>query len=60
MTDKEAELVFRIVPVAIQYLSAILNCLPESDIRVLSTLLLKLCDNAGALDDLARLNSPST
>jgi DNA-binding MarR family transcriptional regulator len=53
LTSKGEELALRIVPVAQQHESVILTGFTTSDVQVLRTMLLKLYENAGALDDLA-------
>jgi DNA-binding MarR family transcriptional regulator len=52
LTNKGVELALRIVPVAQQLESVILTGLTASDVQALRTMLLKLYENAGALDDL--------
>lgn len=53
LTSKGDELALRIVPIAKQHESVILTGFTASDIQALRSMLLKLYDNAGALDDLA-------
>jgi MarR family transcriptional regulator, organic hydroperoxide resistance regulator len=53
LTSKGEELALRIVPVAQQHESVILTGFAANDVQVLRTMLLKLYENAGALDDLA-------
>jgi MarR family transcriptional regulator, organic hydroperoxide resistance regulator len=53
LTSKGDELALRIVPVAKQHESTILTGFTASDVQVLRAMLLKLYENAGALDDLA-------
>jgi MarR family transcriptional regulator, organic hydroperoxide resistance regulator len=52
LTSKGDELVLRILPVAKQHESVILTAFTASDVQVLRAMLLKLYENAGALDDL--------
>lgn len=52
LTSKGGELALHIVPVAQQHESVILTGFTASDVQVLRTMLLKLYENAGALDDL--------
>lgn len=53
LTDRGVELALRIVPVAKQHEAVILTDFTASDIQILRTMLLKLYENAGELDDLA-------
>jgi DNA-binding MarR family transcriptional regulator len=53
LTSKGDELAQRIVPVAKQHESVILTGFTSNDVQVLRDMLLKLYENAGALDDLA-------
>jgi DNA-binding MarR family transcriptional regulator len=53
LTNKGAEPALRIVPVFEQHKSVILSGLAASEVRLLLTMLLKLCDSAGALDNFA-------
>lgn len=53
LTNKGAEPALRIVPVSKQHKSVILSGLAASEVRLLLTMLLKLCDSAGALDNFA-------
>lgn len=52
LTDKGGELALRIVPVAKQHEAVILTDFTASDVQILRTMLLKLYENAGELDDL--------
>lgn len=52
LTDKGVELALRIVPVAKQHEAVILTDFTASDVQILRTMLLKLYENAGELDDL--------
>ena len=52
LTDKGVELALRIVPVAKQHEAVILADFTASDVQILRTMLLKLYENAGELDDL--------
>jgi MarR family transcriptional regulator, organic hydroperoxide resistance regulator len=52
LTSKGGELALRIVPVAQQHESVLLDGFTASDVQILRTMLLKLYENAGALDDL--------
>ncbi|KPD16756.1 MarR family transcriptional regulator [Burkholderia sp. ST111] len=52
LTSKGDELALRIVPVAKQHESVILSGFTANDVQVLRTMLLKVYENAGALDDL--------
>lgn len=52
LTSKGDELALRIVPVAKQHESVILTTFTASEVQVLRAMLLKLYENAGALDDL--------
>jgi DNA-binding MarR family transcriptional regulator len=52
LTSKGEDLALRIVPVAKQHESVILAGFAASDVQVLRAMLLKLYENAGALDDL--------
>ncbi len=52
LTGKGEELALRIVPVAKRHESVVLSGFTASDIKVLRSMLLRLYENAGALDDL--------
>ncbi|WP_308112715.1 MULTISPECIES: MarR family winged helix-turn-helix transcriptional regulator [Paraburkholderia] len=52
LTSKGDELALRIVPVAKQHESVILSGFTADDVQVLRAMLLKVYENAGALDDL--------
>jgi|ERR1700686_906617 DNA-binding MarR family transcriptional regulator len=52
LTEKGEELALRIVPVAKRHESVVLSGFTTSDIKVLRSMLLRLYENAGALDDL--------
>lgn len=53
LTQKGEELALRIVPVARQHESVVLSGFAADDVQALRSMLLKLYENAGALDDLA-------
>ena len=57
LTSKGDELAMSILPVAKQHESVILTDFTASDVQVLRTMLLKLYENAGALDDHSRLDT---
>jgi DNA-binding MarR family transcriptional regulator len=52
LTRQGEELALRIVPVARQHESVVLSGFAASDVQALRSMLLKLYENAGALDDL--------
>jgi DNA-binding MarR family transcriptional regulator len=52
LTQQGEELALRIVPVARQHESVVLAGFAASDVQALRSMLLKLYENAGALDDL--------
>ena len=52
LTKKGEELALRIVPAAKRHESVVLSGFTAGDIKVLRSMLLKLFENAGALDDL--------
>ncbi|OAJ57303.1 MarR family transcriptional regulator [Paraburkholderia ginsengiterrae] len=53
LTQKGEELALRIAPVGKQHEAVLLSGFAADDIQALRTMLLKLYENAGALDDLA-------
>jgi DNA-binding MarR family transcriptional regulator len=52
LTEKGEELALRIVPVAKRHESVALSGFTAGDVKVLRSMLLKLFENAGALEDL--------
>jgi DNA-binding MarR family transcriptional regulator len=52
LTEKGEELALRIVPVAKRHESVVVSGFTPNDIKVLRSMLLRLYENAGALDDL--------